>query len=252
MTSPNLTVDVVRRGHAAIVRLSGELGLHTVDQLRSAVSKCLADEPSGLIVELDGTTVTTPIALGAFGSLARRAAEWPGVLVALAVSDGPVRDLLRRTALDHVVPTFTSVADAVRSLGTLPPRQHVSAELPADIGSAALARRFVTETCSAWQVAELSDDACLVASELVENAVLHGRSRAQLRLDLRRGVLTIAVRDDDPARPERRTVGTAPTGGRGVFLIDAIARAWGYAPTWAGGKVVWAVLAGADCADNHQ
>jgi anti-anti-sigma factor len=247
----DLTADVARSGDATVVRLAGELGLRTVDQLCATVLKCLADEPSGLVVELNRTTVATPVALGAFGTLARRAAQWPGVLVVLAVADGPVRELLRRTALDHVVPTFATVAEAVRSLGLVPPRQHAATELPPDPDSAAVARRFVTDTCAAWDVAELADDACLITSELVENAVLHGKSAAQLRLELRRGVLTIAVRDDDPAKPERRAVGLRPTGGRGVFIVDAIARAWGYAPTWAGGKVVWAVLADAACADNH-
>ena len=251
MTGPKLTVDVTHRGPAAIVRLTGEIGLRTVGQLRSAVAKCLADEPSGLVIELDQTTVAAPIALGVFGALARRAAEWPGVLVVLAVSDGPVRELLRRMALDHVVPTFASVAEAVGSLGVLPPRQHAAVELPEDFGSAMLARRFVTDTCDAWGVGELAEEACIVASELVENAVLHGHSRAQLRVELCRGVLTIAVRDDHPGQPERRTVGTAPIGGRGVLMVGAIARAWGYAPTWAGGKVVWAVLATTACVDNH-
>ena len=243
MTGSTLTVDVTHRGRAAVVRLAGELGLRTVPHLRSTLLKCLADQPSGVVVELDGTTVGAPIVLGAFGTLARRAAEWPGVLVALAVSDGPVRDLLRRTALDRVVPTFASVAEAVRALGTMPERQHAVVELPAEAASVAQARRFVTDTCAAWDIGGLGEDARLVASELVANAVLHGRSPALLRLDLSRGVLTISVRDDAPAPPERRTVGTAPTGGRGVFLVDVIARAWGYAPTWAGGKVVWAVLA---------
>jgi anti-sigma regulatory factor (Ser/Thr protein kinase) len=243
MTGSALTVAVARRGHTAIVRVSGEIGLRTVGQLRSVLVKCLADQPSGVVVELDGTTVGAPIVLGVFGTLARRAAEWPGILVALAVADGPVRELLRHMALDRVVPTFADVAEAVRALGTMPEHQHASVELPADVTSAAEARRFVTDTCTAWQVDGLRDDACLVASELVENAVQHGRSPARLRLDLSCGVLTIAVRDDAPTPPERRTVGTAPTGGRGVFIVDGIARAWGYAPTWAGGKVVWAVLA---------
>ncbi|MFI9383791.1 STAS domain-containing protein [Kutzneria sp. NPDC052558] len=251
MTSPKLTVDVARRERAAIVGLTGEIGLRTVARLRSAVMKCLADEPSGVVVELDRTTVASPLALGVFGALARRAAEWPGVLVVLAVSDTAIRELLRRTALDRVVPTFASVAEAVRSLGVLPPRQHASVDLPDDAGSAALARHFVTDTCIDWGVGDSADDACIIASELVENAVLHGRSRAQLRLELRRGVLTIAVRDDDPGRPRHLTVGTAPTGGRGVFMVDAIARAWGYAPTWSGGKVVWAMLATTACVDNH-
>ena len=243
-------VDVAHRGHAAIVRLTGELGLRTIDHLRSALLKCLADEPSGVVVQLDGATIGAPVALGTLVALARAAAAWPGVLVVLAVSDGPVRELLRRMGLDRVVPTFTSVSDAVRSLGGMPARQRASVELPAEGTSAALARRFVAETCNAWRVGELAEDACIVASELVENAVRHARSRARLGLDLLRGVLTIAVRDDHPARPERRTVGTAPTGGRGLFMVDVIARTWGYAPTWCGGKVVWAVLAGS-CADNH-
>ena len=244
MTGFPLTVDVAHRGHATIVRLSGEIGLRTLEQLRSAMLKCLADQPSGLVVELDGVTVGAPIALGAFGTLARRAAEWPGILLTLAVSPGPVRELLRRMALDRVVPTFAGVAEAVRALGTMPEHQRASVQLPADIGSAAQARRFVDDTCEAWQIGGLREDACLVASELVENAVQHGRSAAELRLDLSRGVLTIAVRDAAPTPPQRRLVGTAPTGGRGVFIVDVIARAWGYAPTWTGGKVVWAVLAG--------
>ncbi|EWM11290.1 ATP-binding protein [Kutzneria sp. 744] len=242
MTGSHLTVDVAHHGRAAIVRLAGEIGLRTVGHLRSALLKCLADEPSGVVVELDGTTVGAPIALGAFGTLARRAAEWPGVLVALAVSDGTVRDLLRRTALDEAVPTFSTVAEAVRALGTMPERQHAVMELPAEIASAARARRFVNDTCEGWNVDGLCEDACLVASELVENAVHHARSQALLRLDLSRGILTISVRDDAPAPPRRHTVGTAPTGGRGMYIVDVIARAWGYAPTWAGGKVVWAVL----------
>src|SRR3954471_11129774 len=164
MTGSALTVDVAHRGHAAIVRLSGEIGLRTVGQLRSALLKCLADQPSGVVVELDDATVGAPVALGVFGTLARRAAEWPGILVALAVSDGPVRDLLRHTALDRVVPTFASVAAAVRALGTMPEPQQASVELPAEVASAARARRFVKDTCSAWRVDGLSEDACLVAS----------------------------------------------------------------------------------------
>lgn len=247
----DLAVDVARDGHATIVRPTGALGLRTVDHLRNAALKCLADEPSGLIVQLDGITVVAPIALGVFGALARRAAEWPGVLVVLVVSDGPIRTLLRDTALDHVVPTFASVSEAVRALGTPSERQRVSVDLPSTAGSAARARRVVTENCFAWQVGDFAEDACIIASELVENAVLHGRSRARLDVELRGGILTIAVRDDNPARPERRTVGLAPTGGRGVFMVDAVAQTWGFAPTWTGGKVVWALLTTTACADNH-
>jgi anti-anti-sigma factor len=246
-----IAVDVARVEHATVVRLVGELGLHTVGAVQHTMLMCLADEPVGLVVELDGASVAAPIALGVFGTLARRAAEWPGALVALAASTGSVRDLLRRTALDRVVPTFDSVAEAVQALGVVPSRRYAEIELRADAVSAALARRFVARHCAAWRLGELAEDACIVASELVENAVLHGKSHAQLRLELRCGVLTIAVRDDNPVRPVRRTAGAGATGGRGVFMVDVIARAWGSAPTWGGGKIVWAVLADAGSGENH-
>jgi hypothetical protein len=178
-----------------------------------------------------------------FGVVARKAADWPGLQVLLVVKPGPTRELLRRGAVDRFVPTFGVLSDAVRALTGVPARQLAKIELPPATGSPAAARRFVTETLRAWAVEGLTEDACLIVSELVENAIVHGRSVAKLRLELRRGLLTVAVRDDSSTPPARLQPGGAPTGGRGVFLVDAISRTWGTAPTWDGGKVVWAVLA---------
>jgi len=245
-TRPYLSVDVSRRGKAALVRLVGELGLANVATVRNALLKCVADEPSGIIVQLDRTTVVAPLALSVFGVVARKASDWPGLQVLLVARPGRTRELLRRGALDRFVPTFAQVTEAVRALKDPPMRQLASLELPPATGSPAQARRFVAETLDDWQVKPLVDDACLVVSELVENAIVHGRSAATLRLELRRGLLTVAVRDASGTPPCRREPGSAEAGGRGVFIVDALSKAWGTTPTWDGGKVVWAVLAVAD------
>lgn len=242
-TKADLAIDVSQRGRAMLVRLVGQLGLANVATVRSALLKCVADEPSGVIVQLDRTTVVTPLALSVFGVVARKASDWPGLQVLLVVRPGRTRELLRRSAVDRFVPTFALVAEAVRALSGAPARQMASVELPPASGSPASARRFVAETLRSWQIDGLLNDACLIVSELVENAILHGRSAASLRLELRRGLLTVAVRDTSSVPPSLLEPGTARIGGRGIFLVDAMSKAWGTAPTWDGGKVVWAVLA---------
>ncbi|MFC0438309.1 ATP-binding protein [Kutzneria buriramensis] len=239
----NLDIDVSPRGKALLVRLVGDLGLATVTDVRNALLKCVADEPSGVIVQLDRTTVLTPLALSVFGVVARKASDWPGVQVVLVARPGHTRELLRRGAVDRFVPTFALVAEAVRALHDTPARQLATLELPPAAGSAAAARRFVTDTLTGWGLDALVEDACLIASELVENAVEHARSVAKVRLELRRGLLTVAVRDASAARPARLEPGAVVNGGRGIFIVDTLSKAWGTTPTWDGGKVVWAALA---------
>src|ERR1044072_1183765 len=65
----------------------------------------------------------------------------------------------------------------------------------------ALARRFVLDVCSDWPVGPRVREAVVIANELVENTLLHTYSAPMLRLELRRGMLTIAVYDDNPAMP---------------------------------------------------
>lgn len=239
-----LSVDVSDRGRAVLVRLAGELGLAGVAQVRDALLKCVADEPAGVVVQLDRVAVITPLALSVFGVVARKACDWPGLQVMLVTQPGRTRELLRRTAIDRFVPTFALVAEAVRALQSAPARQLATVELPSAQGSPAAARRFVLTVLRDWRIDDdLMDDASLIVSELVENAILHGHSAARLRLELRRGLLTVAVRDASPEPPARLEPGSAASGGRGVFIMDALSKTWGTTPTWDGGKVVWAVLA---------
>jgi anti-sigma regulatory factor (Ser/Thr protein kinase) len=91
----------------------------------------------------------------------------------------------------------------------------------------------------------LLDDALLVASELVTNAVRHGRPQIVLSLRYLPDGVRIAVGDEGEHIPVR-TFGTPsidrPTG-RGLLIVAATARDWGVAPHPDGrGKTVWAEL----------
>jgi CheY-like chemotaxis protein len=108
-----------------------------------------------------------------------------------------------------------------------------------DPSAAAAARVFVTERCVEWSCEPAIDAANLIVSELVTNAVLHGRSHPQLVLVHEGGSLRIEVADDSAASPEPRLPDDDDEHGRGLLLVGAFSAAWGVQPT-ASGKRIWA------------
>ena len=114
--------------------------------------------------------------------------------------------------------------------------------LSEDITSAARARRFVEEQCVAWGFGDVVDDAVLVVSELVTNAVIHGKSEAELRLVATDDILRVEVTDGGPTPPDPQLAGADDEHGRGLLLIGVLSTAWGTEPAPGGGKVVWADL----------
>lgn len=110
--------------------------------------------------------------------------------------------------------------------------------------SVATARSFVRDTLQGWGFADIIDDAVVLTSELVTNAVVHAGTHADV----------LCLRSDDGVRievadryPEREiplqgslaTMGSPDReGGRGLQLCAAIAGRWGveYTPTH---KQVW-------------
>jgi anti-sigma regulatory factor (Ser/Thr protein kinase) len=101
--------------------------------------------------------------------------------------------------------------------------------------------------CQYWQLAlpdnTLMDRAVLLASELVTNAVIHARTELRLRVELRGELLHLAVRDGNPWQLRPATIPDPEAeGGRGLWLVDQLARAWGVNRHPDGGKVVWCTL----------
>ncbi|MFE5615977.1 SpoIIE family protein phosphatase [Streptomyces sp. NPDC056524] len=99
------------------------------------------------------------------------------------------------------------------------------------------ARRLARRALARWDLEELSDSVELLISEVVTNAVRYAERPVTLRL-LKTDVLRCEVGDDSPQLPRQRRARDTDEGGRGLFLVNRLARRWG-ATRLSGGKVVW-------------
>ena len=119
---------------------------------------------------------------------------------------------------------------------------NIAARLPDNLGAPAEARALLRRTLADWDLASAIDDAEIVASELVANALRHGAMPVSVMLGVADGRLTISVEDAAAARvPEPRDAGAGDTGGRGMHLISALSEQWGCDSDGVT-KVVWAAL----------
>jgi anti-sigma regulatory factor (Ser/Thr protein kinase) len=120
------------------------------------------------------------------------------------------------------------------------------------------ARAFVRRALRHWQLPAVHDNAELITSELVTNAVLAtgtadpnptyamlaNVSVLVLRLSVVGSCLRIEVWDNSPKLPERQVRSEDSEGGRGLLLVEALSFRHGAIPAPDGiGKVVWADLA---------
>ncbi|GAA2320306.1 SpoIIE family protein phosphatase [Streptomyces kunmingensis] len=103
------------------------------------------------------------------------------------------------------------------------------------------ARRLARSALSRWGLEEMTDSVELLVSEVVTNAVRYASKPVTLRL-LRTDVLRCEVGDDVPQLPRQRQARATDEGGRGLFLVNRLARRWG-ATRLSTGKVVWFELA---------
>jgi two-component sensor histidine kinase len=101
----------------------------------------------------------------------------------------------------------------------------VTATLPRAAGSVRAARRLVDSHSTALSVTQ-RDDAGLMVSELVTNALRHGEGEITLRIRSGSDELTIEIADEGHG-----TVAIVPapgaSGGWGLRVVDELADAWG-------------------------
>jgi len=87
----------------------------------------------------------------------------------------------------------------------------------------------------------LRGDAVLLVSEMVSNAIVHGRPPIHLRLRDSDGHVLIEVDDADTAVPRKLRPEPSDLHGRGLQLVATIADRWGARPLPTG-KSVWCAL----------
>jgi anti-sigma regulatory factor (Ser/Thr protein kinase) len=102
--------------------------------------------------------------------------------------------------------------------------------IPSGLDAPSLARGLVSDWLDSSVHAGLSDDACLLVSELVANSVVHAAQPAgtpvQVRAAAYDGVVRFEVEDQGHG-PVRRRVADPIQGGFGLHLVEALAARWG-------------------------
>ncbi len=174
--------------------------------------------------------------------LARR---WRARLAAIpGAAHSPAVEAPEQTAaLLAALFTRTSDQRRVKSRGYgYAPGMRISTPLHPVPAAIRRARKMVGDQLCAWGMSDLVDDAELITSELVTNAIAHGGGVVELRLVALPNSIRISVLDHDPnAIPQVSGERGLQVGGRGLSIVAQVASDWGYELT-ADGKEVWAEL----------
>ncbi|HEX6475886.1 MAG TPA: ATP-binding protein, partial [Acidimicrobiales bacterium] len=113
------------------------------------------------------------------------------------------------------------------------------------------ARQAVAASLSGTDLAHLTNDAQLVASELVSNALLHGAPPIRLSIDVGSDRLRLAVSDSSTTPPGRNHSGETAMTGRGLMVVEALTVRRGVERNGVG-KQVWAELSGEASGDASE
>jgi serine phosphatase RsbU (regulator of sigma subunit)/anti-sigma regulatory factor (Ser/Thr protein kinase) len=146
-------------------------------------------------------------------------------------------------------------ADPVAVHPIVPPCAQVRATLTAGPLAPGAARRLLRTAFREWADLGLpgaertGEDAAVVISELVTNAVVHAGTDVELacRLEPETGALVVEVSDRHPSRAPRDGAAEpahgTPEYGRGLRLVAALCESWGVTYR-RGAKTVWARMTG--------
>jgi len=113
------------------------------------------------------------------------------------------------------------------------------------------ARDFTAEILHSWGLDGLIQEAMIIASELVTNAIKHGTCLTPPSTDLARVELAwqryasrviCVVTDGSSRQPVLAPADMGAESGRGLQVVHALAAAWGWMALGARGKAVWAAM----------
>ena len=113
--------------------------------------------------------------------------------------------------------------------------------LPGHPASVPDARRWTVATLTSWGLDETAWTAAQVVSELATNCTLHARSDFVLHLGVEGDCVRVEAVDGAAGGLQARQYSSTATTGRGLRIVESLARSWGVSPA-EDGKTVWALL----------
>ncbi|MGP3983318.1 ATP-binding protein [Streptomyces sp. KR80] len=104
------------------------------------------------------------------------------------------------------------------------------------------ARQLTRHVLVHWALPEHCETAELLVSEIVTNALTHGNGPVRLYLRCWHGTLRFEVTDCCASIPQIRPLSPDSEEGRGLHLLEVLARQWGVRGL-GDGKIIWFELA---------
>jgi anti-anti-sigma factor len=226
-----------------VLILAGPLDLAAAPQLQQVILKQLAQQPPAIICDLAEVEAIDPLCAQVFNSIRHPALGWPNTTLVLCAPRPRVADILRRLGVARLLAIHPSLEEALANARARPPRLRERLPLGPAPTAARAGRDFVRLVCGRWGLGGLAEPAALVASELITNAVAHAGTVLELRMELRRSQLQVAVADQDPDLGGVLAAKDGDERGLGLLVVERVATAWGVRREGSGGKVVWCLLA---------
>jgi anti-sigma regulatory factor (Ser/Thr protein kinase) len=107
-------------------------------------------------------------------------------------------------------------------------------------------RRFVVALLEGWGLADLSETAALLTTEVLTNSVVHAQTPIELCVSRLDGAVHITVRDLSRVLPVPRSPSAMATTGRGLRLLADLAQSWDVSVDTAGKTLSFTVAGGVD------
>ena len=163
-------------------------------------------------------------------------------------SAGPARPAAARRAAAGAGPDSALLPGAALPAARWVCRQIASSDVDAGLACRG-AREFSGQTLRGWGLPALAEDAAVIVSELVTNALLHGCGlsaavQGQVELILWRQAGADGLRGHRPRRraPGHGSPDPLAEAGRGLQVVQALSATWGWTRLGGCRKAVWAAL----------
>jgi transcriptional regulator with GAF, ATPase, and Fis domain len=218
--TPDGSVEILRGGRQPMLGVPGRPSAPAVTRFAPGSAMVVCSD--GLIERRDRTIDES---IDGLASLIGECDPWP-------VDAEQQADLLLERCLAGTVQQ-DDVALVVLDLLTADADVHEQV-FPAGRSAAGEARAFLASA-----VPQVDDGMVLVVSELVTNAVLHGRGPVTVKIERDDGSVRLAVHDHGDGSPQRAHAAPWAASGRGLDIVDSLASDWGTTEV-DDGKWVWA------------
>ena len=238
-----MAVSADTAGGACLLTAEGVLDSSTYLQLRDAIVKAALDEPSAVLIDVNGLDVPAPSAWVVFTSARWLVDTWPAVPIHLVCEGADKRETMALNGVKRYVRVHPTLEAALAALtDTQRARLRASIDLPGALASLRTAREFVAQRLADWSFEQLIPVATVVANVFVENVLQHTDDGLALILETDGKTISVSAQDGS-STPAVRHEHPHHSGGRvsGLAIVTSACRAWGTVPM-PSGKTVWAVI----------